>query len=90
MRAANAVRIALTDRSRAMFELQAVKRGPSPSGWPVPAADDHARSFLIESERGVILHCRTLLDDQAVPIQERGRLLRLLGEAEERLRGLVP
>jgi hypothetical protein len=71
------------------LELQTATRLPSWPGWPVPAADDHIRSFLIESERRVILHCRTLLDDQALPIEERGRVMRLLGEAEERLQGIV-
>jgi len=71
-----------------MLEFQTATRWPSPSGWPVPAADDHVRSFLIESDRRVISHCRTLLDDQALP-EECGRVMRLLGEAEERLQGLV-
>src|SRR6201989_734711 len=36
--------------------------------WVVaPPASDLVRSFLIESERRVIVHCRKLLDDQNLP-----------------------
>jgi len=51
--------------------------------------DDHVRRFLMESERRVVLHCRRLLDDQNLPAEERRRLMRLHGAAEERLECLV-
>jgi hypothetical protein len=71
-----------------MLELQTATRLPSRSGWPVPAADDHV-CFLIENEQRVILHCRKLLDAPNLPSEERRRLMRLLADAEARLRGLA-
>jgi hypothetical protein len=41
---------------------------------------------LVESERRVIVHCQKLLERQSLPIEERRRLLRLIGEAEARLK----
>jgi hypothetical protein len=41
---------------------------------------------LVESERRVIVHCQKLLEHQSLSIEERRRLLRLIGEAEARLK----
>jgi hypothetical protein len=41
---------------------------------------------LVESERRVIVHCQKFLEHQSLPIEERRRLLRLIGEAEARLK----
>jgi hypothetical protein len=73
-----------------MLELQTARRWPSPTGWPVPAADDHVRSFLIESEQRVVLHCKKLLGASNLPSEEQRRLMRLLEDAEARLRDLAP
>jgi hypothetical protein len=71
-----------------MLELQTAKP-PSPSGWPVRTVDGPARSFLIESERRVVSHCRKLLEDPNLPTEDHRRLTRLLTEAEVRLQGIA-
>jgi hypothetical protein len=73
-----------------MLELQTATRWPSPSGWPVPATDDHVRGFLVESERRVVLRCKKLLRAPNLPSEEQPRLMQLLEDAEARLRDLAP
>jgi hypothetical protein len=72
-----------------MLELQ-TEIGPfSPPEWFAPPTADRTRRFLIECERRIISHCKKLLDDESLPIEERRRLTRLLNEAEARLQGLA-
>jgi hypothetical protein len=51
--------------------------------------DRAARSFLIESERRVITHCRRLLAAQDLAMEQRQRLIRLIDRAETELQHLV-
>jgi len=46
--------------------------------------EDELRSFLIESEQRVIVHCQELLR-RDLPTEDRDRLSRLLHEARARL-----
>jgi hypothetical protein len=47
------------------------------------------RAFLIESERRVLSHCEKLLKQNDLSSDERRRLLRLAGEAQEELERLA-
>jgi hypothetical protein len=49
---------------------------------------DAVRTFLIESERRVTVHCQKLLEQQNLSNDDRRRRMRLAGEAEEELRRL--
>jgi hypothetical protein len=60
------------------------------------AYEDHDRSFpgsvrafLIESERRVIMHCRSLLEQDGLSADERSRLMRLASRAEAELQALA-
>ena len=53
---------------------------------PLP---DGVCAFLIESERRVLAHCRSLLDRDGLSGEERRRLTRLASEAETELQRLV-
>jgi hypothetical protein len=53
---------------------------------PLP---DSVRAFLVESERRVLLHCRKLLAQENLSGDERRKLVRLAGEAEEELQRLA-
>ena len=50
---------------------------------------DAVRAFLIESERRVLSHCEKLLKQNDLSSDERRRLLRLAGEAQEELERLA-
>ena len=50
---------------------------------------DDVRAFLIESERRIVAHSRSLLDRGGVSGEERHRLSRLASEAEAELRRLA-
>jgi hypothetical protein len=70
-----------------MLELQTAIKSPSLPKWSAAPSDDPVRRFLIEDERRVILHCGNLLDDPNLLSEEWRRLMRLLVDAEARLRG---
>jgi len=65
-----------------------------PATWP-PASrgerplSETVRTFLIESERRVLLHCEALLVQDNLPGHERQRLLRLAAAAEEEIQRLA-
>lgn len=65
---------------------------PKPATWP-PACQgarplpETVRTFLIESERRVLLHCQKLLAKD--PPAERERLLRLVQAAEQEVERLT-
>jgi hypothetical protein len=61
--------------------------------WPPASRDERplpgaVRTFLIESERRVLLHCQKLLTQDNLPDGERQRLLRLAAAAEEAMQRL--
>lgn len=68
-----------------MFELA---YRPQASDRDHPLADA-VRAFLIESERRVVAHCRSLLVRDHLSGEERRRLTRLVGEAEAELQRLA-
>jgi hypothetical protein len=49
---------------------------------------DGVRMFLIECERRVVAHCRSLLERDSLSGAEGGRLMRLVSDAEAELRHL--
>jgi hypothetical protein len=69
-----------------MFELSNRPLLAERRDRPLP---DKVRTFLIASERRVLLHCQTLLAYPHLSGDERHKLIRLAGEAEEELRRLA-
>lgn len=72
-----------------MLELRAATRPMSASPRSKRVVENPVQNFLVESERRVILHCKNLLRDPDVPIEDQRRLERLLAEAEARLQELA-
>jgi hypothetical protein len=71
-----------------MFEL-ATPIDPRSPDRPAPRLPDSVRTFLIESERRVIVHCRSLLGRDGLSDADRRRLTRLASEAEAELQRLA-
>ena len=69
-----------------MLKLQSAPRPTSASRKSTRVVENLVERFLMESERRVIVHCQKLLEHQSLPIEEWRRLLRLIGEAEARLK----
>ena len=72
-----------------MLEFQAATRSIAAHRNTQRAAENTVQRFLAKSEHRVILHCQKLLHDPKVPVEDRRRLERLLGEAEARLREIA-
>ena len=67
---------------------------PMPATWPPASQSEQplpetVRSFLVASERRVLLHCQKLLSQDHLPDGERQRLLRLAAAAEEEMQRLA-
>ena len=69
-----------------MFELA---HRPQVSARPDRPPPDAVRAFLIESERRIVVHCRSLLERNGLSAEERRRLTRLASEAEAGLQRLM-
>ena len=59
-----------------------------PASRDEPPLSEAVRTFLIESERRVLLHCQKLLTLDNLPDSERQRLLHLAAVAEEEMQRL--
>lgn len=69
-----------------MFELA---HRPQVSARPDRPLPDAVRAFLIESERRIVAHCRSLLERNGLSGEQRRRLTRLASEAEAGLQRLM-